>query len=109
MKLKKGDKVKIMTGKDGGKEGAIEKVFSDDGSPRSGGAGKVVVAGLNVYKRHMKPKADGQKGSIVEFNRPMQVASVALICPKCKEITRVGYKLTAKEKVRICRKCEQEI
>lgn len=105
MKLKKGDKVKIMTGKDSGKEGAIEKVFSEDG--------KVVVAGLNVYKRHMKPRSDGQKGSIVEFNRPMQVASVALICPKCKEITRVGYKLTAKSasggKVRICRKCEQEI
>lgn len=101
MKIKKGDKVKIMTGKDSGKEGAVEKVFLD--------ARKVIVSGMNVYKRHMKPRNEGQKGSIVEFNRPMPIANVALICQKCKQITRVGYKITAKEKVRICKKCEQEI
>ena len=90
-----------MAGKDRGKQGAVEKVFAQ--------TGKVAVAGVNVYKRHTKPRSEGQKGGIVEFVRPIGVANVALVCPKCKQITRVGYKLTAKEKVRICRKCEQEI
>lgn len=101
MKLKKGDKVKIMAGKDHGKEGAVEKVFLKEG--------KIVVAGVNIYKRHLKPRGAGQKGSIVEINKPMPASKVALICPKCKKITRVGYKMTKSEKVRICKKCDEEI
>ncbi len=101
MKLKKGDKVKITAGKDLGKEGVVEKIWPKDN--------RVTVAGVNVFKRHLKPRGDGQKGGIVDFVRPLPVANVALICPKCKQVTRVGYKLTEKEKVRICRKCGQEI
>lgn len=101
MKFKKGDKVKVMVGKDRGKEGAIEALW-----PK---AGKLALAGINVYKRHSKPRGEGQKGGIVDFTRPLAAAKVALVCPKCKQVTRVGYKLTNKEKVRICRKCEQEI
>ena len=101
MKLKKGDQVKIMAGKDRGKQGAVEKVFAQ--------TDRVAVAGVNLFKRHTKPRAEGQKGGIIEFVRPITVANVALVCPKCKQTTRVGYKVTAKEKVRICRKCEQEI
>lgn len=101
MKLKKGDKIKVTVGKDRGKEGAVEKVFAK--------TSKVLVAGVNVYKRHSKPRAEGQKGGILEFTRPLPVSNVALICPKCKQPTRVGYKVTAKEKVRVCRKCDQEI
>lgn len=100
MKLKKGDKVKVMAGKDKGKEGTIEGVL---------GGNKVAIAGVNVYKRHSKPRSQGQKGGIVDFVRPLPASNVALVCPKCKQVTRVGYKLTAKEKVRICKKCEQEI
>ncbi len=99
MKLKKGDKVKVMTGKDKGKEGAVEAVLEN----------KVAVANVNMYKRHSKPRGQGQKGGIVDFARPLPVANVALICPKCKQPTRVGYKITQKEKIRVCRKCEQEI
>jgi len=99
MKLKKGDKIKVMVGKDKGKEGTIEKAFVD----------KVVVAGINIYKRHSKPRGEGQKGGIVDFVRPLDVSKVALVCPKCKQITRIGYKLTQKEKVRICRKCGQDL
>lgn len=95
MKLKKGDKVKVMVGKDKGKEGPIEKVFVD----------RVAIANINVYKRHSKPRGEGQKGAIVDFVRPLPSANVALICPKCKQITRIGYK----EKTRVCRKCDQEI
>lgn len=101
MKLKKGDQVKVMAGKDRGKTGAVEKVFAD--------RNRVAVAGVNVYKRHTKPRAEGPKGGIIDFVRPITVANVALVCPKCKQVTRIGYKITAKEKVRICRKCEQEI
>ncbi len=101
MKLKKGDKVKVMVGKDQGKEGSVERVFL--------GTARVLVGGVNMYKRHTKPRAEGQKGGIQEFFRPLLESNVALICPKCKQPTRIGYKLTAKEKVRICRKCDQEI
>ncbi|MBI3888026.1 50S ribosomal protein L24 [Candidatus Microgenomates bacterium] len=105
MKLKKGDKIKVMVGKDKGKEGVIEKIFGT----------KVAIAGVNVYKKHQKPHGEGQKGTIVEVTKPIPIANVAMICPKCKQITRVGCKESAQGrsasggKVRICRKCEQEI
>ncbi|KKU90148.1 MAG: Ribosomal protein L24 [Microgenomates group bacterium GW2011_GWA1_48_10] len=101
MKLKKNDKVKIMVGKDRGKEGTIEKVW-----PREN---RITVPGVNLHKRHTKPRAQGQKGQIVEFVRPLPAQNVALICPKCKQPTRIGYKLVKDGKVRICRKCHQEI
>lgn len=101
MKLKKGDKVKITIGKDRGKEGTVELIW-----PK---VSKVTVTGVNVYKKSLKPRAQGQKGGIVDFVRPLPESNVALICPKCKQITRIGYKITTKEKVRICKKCEQEI
>lgn len=94
MKLKKGDKVRVMTGKDRGKEGAVEKVW-----PK---LGKIAMAGVNVYKRHSKPQGEGQKGGIVDFIRPLDVAKVALICPKCHKITRVSKK-------RVCRKCQEKL
>ncbi len=101
MKLKKGDKVRVVKGKDSGKEGAVERVW-----PKNR---RVTIAGVNLFKRHMKPRAEGQKGGIVDFVRPLPVSDVALVCPKCKQLTRVGYKITDHDKVRICRKCEQEI
>lgn len=101
MKLKKGDLVKIMAGKDRGKTGMVEKVFAE--------ANKVAIAGVNMYKRHTKPRAEGQKGGIMDFARPITTANVALVCPKCKQVTRVGYKITVKEKIRVCRKCGEEI
>lgn len=101
IKLKKGDSVKIMAGKDRGKTGTVEKVFAD--------RNRVAIAGVNVYKRHTKPRAEGQKGGIIDFIRPLPVANVALICPKCKQPTRIGQRVTFEEKVRMCRKCEQEI
>lgn len=101
MKFKKGDKVKITRGKDRGKEGAVEKVWQAEA--------KVTITGLNLFKRHTKPRSEGQKGQIIELPRAVPVSNVALICPKCKQVTRVGYRLTGQDKVRICRKCEQEI
>jgi len=85
MKIKKGDKVKILQGKDSGKTGNIERVFGKEG--------KVLIGGLNLYKKHMKPRGEGQnsQGGIVSLGRPILVSKVSLICPKCSKQTRVKY------------------
>lgn len=99
MKIKKGDKVKVVKGKDRGKDGEVARVW-----PKTG---KILVNGLNLYKRHIKPRGEGQKGEIKELSRPFPGANVQLICPKCKLITRVGYQIEKKEKKRLCKKCKQ--
>lgn len=101
MKLHKGDKVKVVKGKDRNKEGVIDRVYTK--------SDKVLIVGINLFKRHTKPKAEGQKGQIVEVPRAITVANVALICPKCKLITRIGYSITKGEKTRICKKCKMTI
>ena len=101
MKLHKGDSVSIVKGKDSGKKGTVEKVYTKEA--------KVLVEGVNQYKRHVKGRMPGQKSEIITLTKPLAVASVQLICPKCKKPTRVGYKMLKDEKVRICRKCKAEI
>ncbi len=102
MKLKKGDTVVVTRGKDKGKQGTIEKAFAS--------RGLVVVPGVNEYKKHVKKNVTGQASEILTMTRPLAIATVALICPKCKKQTRVGY-MTTKDnrKVRVCRKCKKEI
>ena len=101
MKLKKGDQVAVVRGKDSGKKGTVEKVFSKEA--------KVVVEGVNQYKRHIKSRMPGQKSEIITLTKPMAIANVQLICPKCKKPTRIGFKMLKDEKVRICRKCGAEL
>jgi len=101
MKLIKNDLVKIVTGKDKGKTGKVEKVFVKEA--------KVLVEGINQYKRHMKARQQGQQSEIITITKPVAVASVALICPKCKVQTRVGYIINKENKQRICRKCNAEL
>lgn len=101
MKLKKGDQVTVVKGKDSGKKGAVQKVFTKEA--------KVLIEGVNQYKRHVKSRMPGQKSEIITLTKPLAVANVQLICPKCKKLTRVGYKFLKDEKVRICRKCKTEI
>ena len=106
MKLVKGDEVKIVLGKDKGKTGKVEKVLTKENA--------VIVTGMNQYKRHVKARQQGQTSEIVTITKPLTVAKVQLICPKCKKITRVGYKVTKSkdgktDKVRVCRKCGKEI
>lgn len=99
MKLKKGDEIIVTLGKDKGRKGKIEKVFKKDGT--------VLVPGLNVYKRHVKKQGEGRPSGIIDFPRPLPLGRVSLICPKCQKPTRVGFVTSAKEKHRICKKCEQ--
>ncbi len=101
MKLKKGDLIQVMTGKDSGRQGRIERVFLADMT--------VLIPGVNQYKRHRKPQGEGRPGEIATLDRPLDISKVALICPKCKQPTRVGYQVTSGKKSRICRKCDNLI
>jgi len=103
MKIKKGDQVLIISGKDKGKKGKVIEVLPQER--------RVIVEGVNLRKKHIKPKRAGEKGQIIEVPSLLHVSKVKIICPKCKEATRVGYKIIeeGKKKFRICKKCNQEI
>ena len=102
MLIKKGDNVKVMAGKDKGKTGKVIQVFPP--------AGKVVVEGVNLLKKHMKTRKDGQKGQTLEFAGPLTASNVQLVCPKCAKPTRLGVKrLEGGKRARVCRKCKEVI
>lgn len=96
MKIITNDTVKIMTGKDLGKEGKVLKVLPKES--------KVVVEGIGMVKKHVKPSGD-DKGGIVEVERPVSLSNVMLVCPKCKKPTRVSYIMKDNKKNRFCKKC----
>ncbi|MDP2649578.1 MAG: 50S ribosomal protein L24 [bacterium] len=100
-KFRKGDEVKVVVGKDKGKTGKIEKIF-----PK---LGKVLVSGVNQFKRHLKAKSQTQKSEIITITKPLTVSNLALVCPKCHLTTRVGFLLEENKKNRICKKCKQII
>lgn len=101
MKIKKNDQVKMLAGKDSGKTGKVGSVFPNEN--------KIIVEGLNLVKKHMRPRREGEKGQRVEVPRKIQISNVALICPKCGKTTRVGFKIAGENKARICKKCNSEI
>jgi len=101
MKIKKGDTVLIISGKDKGKKAKVLESF-----PKQG---KISVEGVNIVKKHRRPKTEKEKGQVIEIIKPINVSNVKLMCPKCNKAVRVGYRLTEKGKYRICKKCEQEI
>lgn len=101
MKIKINDKVRVLSGKNKGKEGKVIQVF-----PK---AGKVVVEGVNLIKKNLKPRRQGEKGQIIELAGPLTAGKISLLCPKCGRSVRVGYKLEAGTKKRICRKCKEFI
>ena len=101
MKLKKGDNIIILTGKDKGKTGKIEKIFPKRNTVR--------IAGINMYKRHVKRRDEKNPGGIVDIARPIDVSKVALVDPVTKTATRIGYTLVKGEKKRITRKGNKQI
>lgn len=109
MKIKKGDKVKLLAGKDKGKIGKVLQVFESEN--------RASIEGLNLLIKHMRPRKNGEKGQRIEFPAPLDLSNVILVCRACDRPTRVGYKYieTAKEgikqkkKVRVCKKCQQVI
>lgn len=101
MKIRKGDQVIVTIGKYKGKKGKVEKVFPKDSS--------VLVPGINIVKKHEKKRDEQHPGGIIEVTKPVTLGKIAIICPKCGQQTRVGYRIVKGTKERICRKCEQVI
>ncbi len=102
IKIKKGDAVLIISGKDKGKQGKVLDVF-----PR---AGKIVIEGIALHKKHQRPRKSGQKGEVVSMPAPIHISQAMLFCPNCAKGVRTGRRLDeAGKKTRICRTCKNEI
>jgi large subunit ribosomal protein L24 len=101
MKIKKGDQVEIIAGKDKGKRGKVVRTFPT--------LGKVVIDGLNLRKKHVRARREGEKGQRVEVAAPLDVSNVMLVCPHTDKLTRVGYRVEGDQKVRISKKANKEI
>lgn len=101
MKLKKGDNVIIVTGKDKGKKGKILRVLPT--------VNKVVVEGLNMTKRHQRPRKSGEKGTMVNTAMPLNASNVMILDPKSGKATRLGKKKVGDKFVRVARKSNQEV
>jgi len=101
MKIKKGDQVKSILGKDNGKTGKVLRVFPE--------VDKILVEGVNMIKKHIRPRKEGEKGQRLELPAKINASNVMLVCPKCGKVTRVGFKKTNDKTVRVCKKCNSDI
>jgi large subunit ribosomal protein L24 len=101
MKLRKGDEVQVLAGKDVGERGTISRVITE----RS----MVIVDGVNVSKKHQKPTRATMQGGIIDKEMPIHVSNVALVCRSCGKPTRIGYRVTEGGKLRVCRKCGADV
>ena len=102
MKLKKGDRVRVIAGKDLGKDGVIMRVLPDKN--------KVIVEGVNIAKKHQRPTRATMQGGIIDKDMPLHASNVALICSGCGKATRLGYRFDDNgKKIRICRKCKADV
>jgi large subunit ribosomal protein L24 len=101
--IRKNDQVKVLAGKDRGKEGKVLRVFPD--------RNRAVVENINLIRRHTRPNPQRNiKGGVVQREGPIQVSNLQLICGECGKPTRVGFsRLTDGKKVRFCKKCEGTI
>ena len=101
MRIKKGDLVKKIAGKDKGKQGKVVRTVPSEG--------KIVVEKLNIVKKHQKARREGERGQRVEIAAPFDVSNAMIICPACGKATRVSYAFVADKKVRVCKKCGKEL
>ena len=109
MKLKKGDRVKVIAGKDLGKDGQIMRVLPDKN--------KVIVEGVNIAKKHQRPTRATMQGGIIDKDMPIPASNVSIICPGCGP-TRIGYRfdeslgtadIAVRQKIRVCKKCGSDL
>ena len=101
LKVKKGDTVKVLSGNDKGKTGEVLEVI-----PKTQ---KIIVKGINIRKKHIKPRKQGEEGGIIPSEFSIHSSKVAVVCPKCGKATRIGYSVEKDEKVRVCKKCVENI
>lgn len=98
MKIQKGDKVKVIAGKDKGKVSNVTEVKLTNN--------KIIVEAVNIVKKHLKGRGK-VKSDIIELTKPINVSNVLLVCPKCNKPTRVGYIMVDSKKYRNCKKCKE--
>ena len=101
MKIKKGDTVQVLSGNDKGKTGEVLEII-----PK---LQKVIVKGVNIRKKHVKPRKQGEEGGIISVECSIHSSKVNVVCPKCNKATRVGMIKEGKEKIRVCKKCGAKI
>ena len=101
MRIKKSDTVQVLSGNDKGKTGEVLEVI-----PK---LQRVIVKGVNIRKKHIKPKKQGEEGGIIPIECSIHSSKVNVVCPKCNKATRVGYIKEGKEKIRVCKKCGNKI
>lgn len=99
MKIKKGDSVKILYGKDNGKQGVVLAISN----------GKVIVEGLNMFKKHVKGDGKEKKSEILTIAKPLDISKLMLVCPNCGKPTRVSLKRENGKVERVCKKCGKVI
>ena len=97
MRIKKGDTVQVLSGNDKGKTGEVLEVM-----PKTG---KIIVKGVNIRKKHVKPRKQGDEGGIIPVECSIFSAKVNVVCPKCNKPTKIGYEIDKDKKVRVCKKC----
>ena len=101
MKIRKGDTVQVLSGNDKGKTGEVLEVIPN--------SQKVIVKGINIRKKHVKPRKQGEEGGIIPVECAIHSAKVNVVCPKCGKAIRIGYEVEKDGKVRVCKKCGAKI
>lgn len=97
MKIKTGDTVKVLSGNDKGKTGEVLEIM-----PKTD---KIVVKGVNIRKKHVKPRKQGEEGGIISVECAISSSKVNVVCSKCGKATKIGYTVEKDQKVRVCKKC----
>jgi large subunit ribosomal protein L24 len=101
LNVHRGDRVKVISGKDAGKEGKVLRAFPEKQ--------RVVVEGVNKIKKHTRPTQKQPQGGILEIEGSIHVSNVMLVCPSCGEPTRVGHKREDGTRLRVCKRCDKQI
>ena len=101
LRVKKGDTVKVLSGNDKGKTGEVLEII-----PKTE---KIIVKGINIRKKHVKPRRQGEEGGIISVECPIHLSKVNVVCPKCGKATRIGFEMDKENKIRVCKKCGTKI
>ena len=101
MNVKKGDTVVVLSGKDKGKQGKVQRTIPSEA--------KVVVEGINMVTCHVKARRQGEESNIVKREAPLYASKVQVVCPKCNKPTRVAHKIADGKKSRVCKHCGAEL
>ena len=97
MRIKKGDNVSVLSGNDKGKTGEVLEIHPKEN--------KIIVKGVNIRKKHVKPRKAGEEGGIISVECAIPTSKVNVVCPKCGKVTKVGHTVEKDQKVRVCKKC----